>query len=87
MQLSNNNENERQEALNLSSSAALKYNSQKPKNMQENRRILVVDDEPYNILGIIIILKSLGYQDIIKLIDKAYNGIDALKLVKKGFQT
>jgi PleD family two-component response regulator len=32
--------------------------------MNNNRRILIVDDEPYNVLGLTIILKQSGYPHI-----------------------
>jgi hypothetical protein len=32
--------------------------------MTKNRRILIVDDEPYNILGLSIVLQQSGYERI-----------------------
>lgn len=49
--------------------------------MNTNRRILIVDDEPYNVLGLTIILKQSGYPNIHSIIDRANNGVDALNLV------
>ena len=49
--------------------------------MNNNRRILIVDDEPYNVLGLTIILKQSGYPHINSIIDSAHNGKDALDLV------
>ncbi len=37
-------------------------------------KILIVDDEPYNIMGLKVILLQSGYQGIINIIDEAYNG-------------
>jgi PleD family two-component response regulator len=45
--------------------------------INSNRRILIVDDEPYNIMGIKIILLQSGYQGIVNIIDEAYNGQEA----------
>ena len=50
-------------------------------------RILVVDDEPYNILAFDIILKvaleeKLKQEVVNIIVDKAYNGQEALKRVK-----
>jgi CheY-like chemotaxis protein len=42
--------------------------------MTENRRILVVDDEPYNILGLKIVLSQSGVKNILSLVDSALNG-------------
>ena len=42
--------------------------------MIENKRILVVDDEPYNILGLKIVLSQSGVKNILSLVDNAYNG-------------
>ena len=46
------------------------------------KRILVVDDEPYNVLSIQLIMSRLGIKDIGRLVDRAYNGKEALKKVK-----
>lgn len=54
--------------------------------MTQNRRILIVDDEPYNILGLSIVLQQSGYERIVQLIDKAYNGKEAVDLVKKAYK-
>jgi CheY-like chemotaxis protein len=37
--------------------------------MIENRRILVVDDEPYNILGLKIVLSQSGVKNILSLVN------------------
>jgi hypothetical protein len=42
--------------------------------MIENRRILVVDDEPYNILGLKIVLSQSRVKNILSIIDTAFNG-------------
>ena len=42
--------------------------------MAENRRIMVVDDEPYNILGLKIVLSQSGVKNILSLVHTAYNG-------------
>lgn len=49
------------------------------------QRILIVDDEPYNLMGLKTILEiadpSHGIRDYI---DEASNGLDAFKAVKKA---
>ena len=52
----------------------------------DTKRILIVDDEPINIIGMIIILKSFGYHQMFSLIDRAYNGLEALNKVKAAYQ-
>ena len=42
--------------------------------MNENRRIMIVDDEPYNVLGLTIILQQSGYPNIQNIIDCAHTG-------------
>ena len=51
-----------------------------------DRRILIVDDEPYNLLGLKIILsEAAGDRDIENLVDTATNGLEALNMVKKAY--
>ena len=42
--------------------------------MIDNRRILIVDDEPYNILGLKIVIWQSGIKNMLRIIDTAYNG-------------
>lgn len=53
--------------------------------MRSNRRILIVDDEPYNILALQIILQKSGYPNIKDYIDSANNGQEALEKVQEAF--
>ncbi len=55
--------------------------------MMENRRILLVDDEPYNILGLQIVLQQSGVKNIMNIIDTAFNGEQALNIVKKAYES
>ena len=49
-------------------------------------RILIVDDEPYNLLSLKIILETVDKSGKISgLIDEAINGEKAYKKVKEGF--
>ena len=43
--------------------------------MNLNRRILIVDDEPYNLIALKIMLKQCGIPE--EYIDCAYNGQEA----------
>lgn len=49
-----------------------------------NRRILIVDDEPYNLMGLEVLLQQTGYKNIMQLIDKAGDGLEALQKVKNS---
>lgn len=58
--------------------------------MQENnndyKRILVVDDEPYNLIGLKVILEAAGGgMNVKSLVDTATNGTEAIAMVKKAF--
>ena len=47
------------------------------------KRILIVDDEPYNLLGLKVIIEvAVSDINIMSLIDQASNGLDALKKVQ-----
>ena len=48
------------------------------KDEKHERRILIVDDEPFNIIGLDAIIQHAGFPEIVNLIDKAYNGQEAL---------
>ena len=54
--------------------------------MRDNKRILLVDDEPYNILGLKIVLQQSGIKNLMQLVDTAYNGQQALDLVKNAYE-
>ena len=47
------------------------------------KRILIVDDEPYNVLGLIIMIKQIGFDSVMNLVDRAYNGLEAIERVEK----
>ena len=52
------------------------------------KRILIVDDEPYNLLSLKIILETADKSGKISgLIDEAINGEKAYKKVKEGFSS
>ena len=54
--------------------------------IKNNKRILVVDDEPYNLLGLQIIISQCGINDINSMIDTANSGLLALQLIKDGYR-
>jgi hypothetical protein len=42
--------------------------------MIEKKRILIVDDEPYNIFGLKIVMQQSGVKNILSIVDTAHNG-------------
>jgi len=59
------------------------------KEFKVSRRIMVCDDEPFNVQGLIIVLKAvvkkMGVSEklVDELVDKCYNGKEAVELIKK----
>ena len=48
------------------------------------KRILVIDDEPFNVIGMQLSLSRLGIRGLVSLVDRAYNGLEGLNKVKNG---
>ena len=42
--------------------------------VKPTKRILLVDDEPYNIMGMKIVLHQSGIKNLMQFVDIAYNG-------------
>ena len=55
-------------------------------NIPSIKRILVVDDEPYNVLSMQLILNQMKIKGLSKVVDRAYNGMDAFNKVKTGLE-
>lgn len=51
----------------------------------QKKRILMVDDEPCNILGMQMTMNQMGIKGISKCVDRAYNGLEAYNKVKDSF--
>ena len=51
-----------------------------------DKRILIVDDEPYNILAMQLTMNRLNIKGLSKIVDRAYNGFEALNKVKQGLE-
>ena len=47
----------------------------------QNKRILIVDDEPYNIVGMKVLLPQASDVSILDYVDEARNGKEALDKV------
>lgn len=47
---------------------------------------MIVDDEPYNVLGMQLILSKMKIKGLSNVIDRAYNGLEALTKVKDGIE-
>ena len=50
------------------------------------KRIMIVDDEPYNVLGMQQMLNGLKIKGLAQIVDRAYNGLEAFTKVKQGLQ-
>ena len=70
----------------INSQSFLLLNYEINSEMNINRRIMIVDDEPYNLLGLQIVIQQTGVANLDHLIDKASNGEQALNLVKDAFK-
>ena len=46
------------------------------------KRILVIDDEPFNVISMQLSFSSLGIKGLSSLVDRAYNGLEGLNKVK-----
>ena len=46
----------------------------------------MVDDEPFNIMGMQLLLNMIGPKNINKIVDIAHNGMEALNSVKAAHQ-
>ena len=44
-----------------------------------------MDDEPYNILGLQLMFRQVGYNMLNHIVDRAFNGKEALTLVSDSF--
>ena len=49
------------------------------------KRILIIDDEPFNVISLQLSLSRLGIKGLGSLVDRAYNGLDGLNLAKDAF--
>ena len=45
---------------------------------------MIVDDEPYNIMSLMIVIQSCGFVGVETLVDTALNGLEAYRLIKKA---
>lgn len=50
----------------------------------QDRRILIVDDEPINVLCLKQIIQNICGKGIMSIIEEAYDGKEALKKVKRA---
>lgn len=54
--------------------------------MLQNKRILIVDDEPYNIVGMKVLLPQACDIGILDYVDEARNGKEAVDKVVKSYR-
>lgn len=48
---------------------------------------MIVDDEPFNVISMQLSLSRIGIKGISRLIDRAYNGYEALTKIKDSFKS
>ena len=51
------------------------------------QKILVVDDEPFNVIGIQIYINNLGIKGLSSIVDRAFNGLEALNKVRDSYES
>ena len=51
------------------------------------KRILIIDDEPFNVVSMQLTLGKLGIKGLGSLIDRAYNGLEGVKKVLNSFES
>ena len=57
------------------------------KQKHKRRKILLVDDEPYNLMGLKVIIDSIDKRNHLSMIvDLATNGMEAYKAIKKAHE-
>ena len=49
------------------------------------KRILIIDDEPFNIVGLQLFISRLGIHGLVNQVDRAYNGLEGLNKVKNSY--
>ena len=52
-----------------------------------SKRILIVDDEPYNVLAMLLVISHIDIPGLNSIIDRAYNGLEAVAKVKDAFES
>ena len=56
-----------------------------PSKSKKCKRILIVDDEPYNVLALQFLITHLNISGLLNIVDRAYNGLEAFKKVKDSY--
>ena len=54
-------------------------------NIAYSKRIIIVDDEPFNLLGMQIMMDQLNIVGLKNIVDKAHNGKEALDKIVSSF--
>lgn len=50
----------------------------------KEQKILIVDDEPYNVLGLQMMMRQIGYKRLKIHVERAFNGMQALEITKEA---
>ena len=53
----------------------------KPADLNLPKRVLIVDDEPFNVIGMQLSLSRIGIKGLASMVDRAYNGLEAFNKV------
>lgn len=54
--------------------------------MELKKKILIIDDEPFNVISMLISIGRLGIKGLTSLIDRSYNGLEALTMIKESYR-
>lgn len=74
------------QSMTFDESQSIRVLGLQPVSIAVQRRILIVDDEAFNLIGIKSIIKSMDqFKGIGQLIDTASNGFECIEKVKEGF--
>ena len=57
-----------------------------PIDLHERKRILLVDDEPFNVINLQLSIGRLGVKGLAGLVDRAYNGLEAVSKIRDSFE-
>ena len=58
-------------------------NNQRP--IPTTKRILIIDDEPFNVISMQLSLSRLGIKGLGSLVDRAYNGLEGYNRAMDSF--
>ena len=60
-------------------------NSLEQSKFMQTKRIMIIDDEPFNVISMQLTLSGMGIKGLASLCDRAYNGLEALTKIKEAY--